>query len=56
MLTRTALALLLLFPATASAQDLDTAVSAVVRISGTRGATPVRGTGFVVGLERDKTR
>ncbi len=54
MLTHTALALLLLLPAAASAQELDTAVSAVVRISGTRGGTPVRGTGFVVGLDRDK--
>ncbi|HYO15460.1 MAG TPA: SUMF1/EgtB/PvdO family nonheme iron enzyme [Thermoanaerobaculia bacterium] len=54
MLLRTALALLLLLPAAASAQDLDAAVSAVVRISGTRGDTPVRGSGFVVGLDRDK--
>jgi formylglycine-generating enzyme required for sulfatase activity len=54
MLSRTALALLLLAPAAASAQGLDTAVSAVVRISGTRGDTPVRGSGFVVGLDADK--
>lgn len=54
MLPRTVLALLLLLSAAASAQDLDTAVSALVRISGTRGGTPVRGTGFVVGLDRDK--
>lgn len=54
MLIRTALALLLLFPAATSAQDLDTAVSAMVRISGTRNGTTVRGTGFVVGLDRDK--
>ena len=54
MLIRAALALLLLLSTAASAQDLDTAVSAVVRISGTRNGTPVRGTGFVVGLDRDK--
>jgi formylglycine-generating enzyme required for sulfatase activity len=54
MLTRTALALLLLLPSAASAQELDTAVSAVVRISGMRDGTPVRGSGFVVGLDRDK--
>jgi formylglycine-generating enzyme required for sulfatase activity len=54
MLPRTALALALLLPAAASAQELDMAVSAVVRISGTRGGTPVRGTGFVVGLDRAK--
>jgi formylglycine-generating enzyme required for sulfatase activity len=54
MLTCTALALLLLLPAAASVQELDTAVSALVRISGTRGGTLVRGTGFVVGLDRDK--
>lgn len=53
MLLRTVLALLLLLPSAAAAQ-LDTAVSAVVRISGTRGDTPVRGSGFVVGLDRDK--
>ncbi|HYO15456.1 MAG TPA: SUMF1/EgtB/PvdO family nonheme iron enzyme [Thermoanaerobaculia bacterium] len=54
MLNRAALALLLLLPAAASAQDLDMALSAVVRISGTRGGTPVRGSGFVVSLDRDK--
>jgi formylglycine-generating enzyme required for sulfatase activity len=54
MLIRTALALLILFSAAASAQDLDTALSAVVRISGKRGGTPVRGSGFVVGLDRNK--
>jgi hypothetical protein len=54
MLVRTAFALLLLLPAAAATQELDPAVSAVVRISGTRGGTPVRGTGFVVGLDRDK--
>jgi formylglycine-generating enzyme required for sulfatase activity len=48
---RTALALLLLFPAAASAQeDLETAVSAMVRISGSRNGSPVRGSGFVVAL------
>src|SRR5215213_2313395 len=54
MLTRTALALFLLLPAAASGQDLDTAVSGLVRISGTRGGTPVRGSGFVVALDGDK--
>jgi formylglycine-generating enzyme required for sulfatase activity len=54
MRIRTALALLLMLSAAASAQDLDTALSAVVRISGTRGGEPVRGSGFVVGLDRDK--
>ena len=54
MLTRTAWALLLLLPPAISAQELDKAVSAVVRISGARDGTPVRGTGFVVGLDRDK--
>ncbi|HYO15457.1 MAG TPA: SUMF1/EgtB/PvdO family nonheme iron enzyme [Thermoanaerobaculia bacterium] len=54
MLLRTALALLLLLPAAASAQDLDAALFAVVRISGTRGDTPVRGSGFVIDLDRDK--
>jgi Sulfatase-modifying factor enzyme 1 len=53
-LTRTALALLLLLSAAASAQELDTALSALVRISGTRGDTPVRGSGFVIALDCDK--
>ena len=39
-----------------SSQELDTAVSALVRISGTRGGAPVRATGFVVGLDLDKAR
>jgi formylglycine-generating enzyme required for sulfatase activity len=53
--TALALALLLLLPAAAFAQELDTtAISALVRISGTRNGTPVRGSGFVVGLDRDK--
>jgi len=51
---RATLALLLLLPSAASAQDLGTAVSAVVRTSGTKDGTTVRGSGFVVGLERDK--
>ncbi len=51
---RAALALLLLLSADAAAQDLDRAVSALVRISGERGGTPVRGSGFVVGVDRDK--
>ncbi|HEX5720702.1 MAG TPA: serine protease, partial [Thermoanaerobaculia bacterium] len=54
MLARTAFVLPLLLAPIASAQELDTAVSAVVRISGTRNGTPVRGSGFVVGLDRDK--
>jgi formylglycine-generating enzyme required for sulfatase activity len=54
MVTRAALALLLFLSAAASAQELEKIVSAVVRISGTRGGAPVRGSGFVVGLERDK--
>ena len=48
---RTALALLLLFSAAASAQeDLETAVSAMVRISGTKDGSTVRGSGFVVAI------
>ena len=54
MLIRTALALLLLLPASTSAQNLDTAVSAVVRISGISGDASVRGSGFVVGLDHNK--
>lgn len=54
MLIRTVLALLLLLAPAASAQDLDTALSALVRISGTRNDTPVRGSGFVVVLDSDK--
>ena len=51
---RTTLTLLLLLSAAASAQDLNTALSAVVRISGTRNDTPVRGTGFLIALDRDR--
>jgi formylglycine-generating enzyme required for sulfatase activity len=49
-------ALLLLLPAAAPAQEqgLETALAALVRISGTRDGTPVRGSGFVVALDRDK--
>src|SRR4029077_10251270 len=54
MLLRTVLALLLPLLAVASAQELETAESAVVRISGTRDGAPVRGSGFVVGLDRDR--
>src|SRR5262245_25353181 len=54
MLIRIGIALLLLLPSAVSAQDLDTAIAAVVRISGTRGGTPVRGSGFVVNRDRDK--
>ena len=49
-----ALVLLLLLPTVALAQELDVAVAALVRISGTRGGTPVRGSGFVIGLTRDR--
>jgi formylglycine-generating enzyme required for sulfatase activity len=47
-------ALVLLLSAAASAQELDTALSALVRISGTRGGSPVRGSGFVVGIDPGK--
>jgi formylglycine-generating enzyme required for sulfatase activity len=49
-------ALLLLLPAAAPAQEqgLDRALSALVRISGERDGTPVRGSGFVIALDRDK--
>lgn len=50
----TILAFLWLFVPSVFAQNLDTAVSALVRISGTRSGTPVRGSGFVVGLDREK--
>ncbi len=51
---RVALALILLLPAAAAAQGPDQARSALVRISGERGGTPVQGSGFVVGLDGDK--
>src|ERR1043165_9356053 len=52
---RTVLALLLLFSAAASAQEeLETAMSAMVRISGTKDGSTVRGSGFVVALVPDK--
>ena len=51
---RTAFALLVLLEGSAAAQELDTAVAALVRISGTRDDTPVRGSGFVVGLDAEK--
>lgn len=56
MLTRTVLTalLLLLAPAAVWAQQPDSPLTAAVRISGTRGGTPVRGSGFVVGLEGGK--
>lgn len=38
----------------AAAQDLKAAAGALVRISGTREDTPVRGSGFVVALDSDK--
>ena len=55
-LRTTIVALLLLLPVAASGQEqsLDTALSALVRISGTRDDTPVRGSGFVVALDRDE--
>ncbi len=56
MLIRIILVLSLLFPAAAFTQELDTAVSALVRISGTRDGTPVWGTGFVIGFDRGKAR
>src|SRR5437763_13872646 len=54
MLRLSALALLLLLPAAASTQRLDEARAALVRISGTRGGTPVRGSGFVINLENGR--
>lgn len=54
VLNRTLFVLLLLLPSAASAQELETAISAMVRISGMRSGTPVRGSGFVVGLGRDR--
>jgi hypothetical protein len=54
MLYRIAFALLLHLPPAVTAQDLDTAVSALVRISGTRDGATVRGSGFVVGLAPGK--
>ncbi len=51
MRVRCVLSLLLLFlPIAVAAQDLDTALAAVVRITGTRNGNPVRGSGFVVAL------
>ncbi len=44
--------LLLLTPAVLSAQDVDQALASTVQISGTRQGTPVRGSGFVVALNR----
>ncbi len=43
----------LLVPTGAPAQDVDQALASVVRISGTRSETPVRGSGFVVAVDRD---
>jgi sulfatase modifying factor 1 len=45
--------LLLLLASPAAAQDVEPALAAVVRISGTRHETPVRGSGFVVALDAD---
>lgn len=42
------------FVPAASKQELDTALSALVRISGTRDGVTVGGSGFVVGVDRDK--
>ena len=38
----------LLMPPAAPAQDVDKVLASVVRISGTRQDTPIRGSGFVV--------
>jgi S1-C subfamily serine protease len=46
--------LLFAFPATATAQDVEPVLASVVRISGTRGETSVRGSGFVVALSDDE--
>jgi hypothetical protein len=54
MLIRIVLILLLLLPSSAAPQEIATAISAMVRISGTRGDAPVRGSGFVVGREHDR--
>lgn len=67
MLNRAIAVLLLLFLAAGCAQEnlpqntnkpvrseIETAISAIVRISGMRGGTPVRGSGFVIGLDPDK--
>ena len=53
LIRKVATPLLLLF-ASACMQRLDLAVPALVRISGTRGGTSIRGTGFIVGLDRGK--
>jgi formylglycine-generating enzyme required for sulfatase activity len=55
MWIRTVCALsLLLLPSSILGQDIDASISALVRISGVRDATPVRGSGFVVALNRDQ--
>lgn len=57
---RIMLVLLLLLPAAAVTpsaafpQESATAISALVRISGTREGAPVRGSGFVISVDRDK--
>ncbi len=51
---RAAAALLFLLPSALATQDLDQCVFSVVKISGLRGGTPVRGSGFVVGLDHGK--
>lgn len=48
-----AICLTLLTAAKASAQEVEPLLDAVVRISGTRGETPVRGSGFVVARSGD---
>jgi hypothetical protein len=48
------LILFLLLPSAAASQDIAMAMSAMVRISGTRGDASVRGSGFVVSLDHDK--
>ncbi len=54
MLIRHLPILFLLLPSAAAAQDIAMAMSAMVRISGTRGDASVRGSGFVIGLDHDK--
>lgn len=45
--------LLFVLPAESSAQDVESVLASVVRISGTRGGTTIRGSGFVVDPQGD---
>ncbi len=45
----------LLLPAAAPAKGVEAALAAAVRISGTRGGVPVRGSGFVVAVDQGVT-